>query len=520
MNPEFQSAPETPADKYRWSLRILILAILGICLLTLYPFRIDPHSHPGNGSPFLLVGWAKAAGPRDAFLNVLLFVPYGFGLAGLLRRRGFSRIAAAAIAFAAGAMLSYGVELAQYFIPGRDSGWEDILTNSTGSLVGCFLFFLFGVPLLRILQRCEAAIERFATGRRVAAVLLCYFAVWCGFAARLERMAGLRDWDPESFLTVGGFAHPWSTQAWKGTISTLELWDQALPGNLAARITASADSGIPNSNSIASYRFTGAAPFQDLRRQSPPLNLELVNRGMANPAAGKWDGNSWLGTAVPVSQFVENVQKTGHFSIHLKFTPAETDDMDASLVNIGRAGETPNLEIRQVSEALAFWFRTPLSSRPFKLEWSMSQECEANRPRSVLFSYDGTKLWAYVDGKLDYEGYRLGPATALAQIVRPNGNVAELQGYRYTYYGLVFFPAGCLLGFAYRKISGIGNLLALIVLGIIAPSIALEISLVWSGTQPVSVGDLCFAAFMAVVGIFWINVEGGVSKKPPQIATQ
>ncbi len=516
MNPKVATVSRHSWDKYRWSLRILILAVLAISLLTLYPFQINLHSHPGI-NPFRLVGWAKAAGVRDAILNVLLFLPYGFGLAGLLRRRGFSRITTAAMALAAGALLSYSVELAQFFIPGRDSGWEDIFTNSTGSLAGCLFFYICGLPLLWVLQSSEAAIERFSTGRNVAIVLACYFAVWCGVSARLQKMSGLRDWNAETFLTVGGFANPWSTHTWKGTMSAVEFWDRAIPGSAASRITSSGDAASGTSGSIASYRFSGTAPFQDLQHELPALHVEQIQRATLPPPPGTWRGNSWLATTMPISKLVEAIQKSGQFSIHIEFTPAETDDMNASLVTIGRAGEMPNLEIRQASEALAFWFRNPLAPEPFDLEWSISRGCEPNRPRNVLFSYDGSKLWAYMDGERRYEGYRLGPATALARVVR-DARSSELQGYRYTYYGIVFFPAGCLLGFAWRRSRGIVNLLLLSLLGIIVPSGVLEVSLVLSGSQPISAGDLCLAVIMASIGMIWINAEGSVPKAAAQSA--
>ena len=513
MKPRFADVSEQSGHRYRWSLRILILAILGICLLTLYPFQVDLHSHPGT-NPLRLVGWAKAAGLRDALLNVLLFMPYGFGLAGLLRRRGLSRITTAVIALATGALLSYSVELAQFFIPGRDSGWEDIFTNSTGSLVGCLFFHVCGLPLLWVLQSSEAVIERFSTGRNVAIILACYFTVWCAVSARLEKMAGLRDWNAVTFLTVGSLANAWSTQTWKGTMSALEFWDRALSGDLASRITASTVSHA-SPGSIASYRFSGAAPFQDLQHQLPSLNVEQIRRTTPPPNAGTWDGNSWLATTMSISKLVEAIQRSGQFSIHIEFTPAETGDMNASLVTIGRAGETPNLEIRQASEALAFWFRNPLAPEPFDLEWSISRGCEPNQPRNVLFSYDGSKLWMYMNGELRYEGYRLGPATALARLVRDT-RPSELQGYRYTYYGIIFFPAGCLLGFMRRRSRGIVNLLLLSLLGIIVPSGILEVSLVLSGGQPISAGDLCLAVIMSAIGMIWINAEGSVPKPLPK----
>jgi VanZ family protein len=494
-------------EKYRWSLRVFVLAILGICLLTLYPFRINPHSHPDMPDPFLLAGWAKASSLKDAFLNVLLFVPFGFGLAGLLRKRGFSWPATTAVVFVAGAFASYCVEFAQFFIPDRDSGWEDILTNSSGALVGALLFLICGLPLLRLVQICETAIEKSVTLRNATMILVCYFACWIILSARLQHATALRDWNPASILSVGGFAHPWSTYAWKGKMSVLEFWDRALPSEIASQMTSSTGPLRAGQGVSTSYRFSGAAPFGDFNNVSPSLNLRHIDPKEQTPPAGTWDGNSWLATPSAISNVVSRIQKSGRFSIHLQFTPAQTGDMDASLVTIGPPNAAPDLEIRQASEALAFWFRNGVSPDPFQLEWSISRGCEPKQPRNVLFSYDGSRLWAYLDGKLLYEGYRLGPATALASIVRPPQPL-ELQGYRYTYYGLVFFPAGCLVGFAWRKSRGTGRLLALILLGIIVPSALFEVALFTSGRQPFSVGNLWLGIIMSLIGLIWIDLEG------------
>src|ERR1700690_2701510 len=102
--------------------RILLLAVAGILFLTLYPFRFD-FSTPALGTefPLLLGGWGKDAGRLDVFLNVLLFVPYGFGVALKLRPRSLSKAAAMALVLAAGGSPSYTVELPQFYIPQRDS---------------------------------------------------------------------------------------------------------------------------------------------------------------------------------------------------------------------------------------------------------------------------------------------------------------------------------------------------------------------------------------------------------------
>ena len=127
-----------------WSNRILLLATAGILFLTLYPFRFDFHAAvPGGGSPFLLGRSLKTARLFDVFLNVLLFVPFGFGLATELRERGKSRAFTLALALATGALFSYCIEFLQLYVPPRDSGWEDIFANTSGSVAG-FVFAFSG----------------------------------------------------------------------------------------------------------------------------------------------------------------------------------------------------------------------------------------------------------------------------------------------------------------------------------------------------------------------------------------
>lgn len=517
------STPSRPAIRpsaasFRWSLRILILALAGISLLTLYPFHLQLHAHPGYASPFFLQGWEKSGGPLDIFLNILLFAPFGFGLAGLLRKKGFSRVATAALCLVTGVLVSYGVEFTQFFIPQRDSGWEDVVTNSTGSLVGAVIFLAIGLPLLRILQAGERSIEKFATLKTGAVILVLYFTAWFAASAHFQKETTLSGWHPGSFLTVGGFSHNWSMHPWQGRMSVLEFWDYALPGDLASSLTSSSSTSS-SSGSIASYEFaaeSGAVTsFQDLRHELPDLNIQYIRYGDPPPSPGFFDGNFWLATPTPVPNLTDAIRKTGRFSIHMQFVPAQVGgDVDASLITISRPGETPDLEIRQADEALAVWLHTPATSPQPRLDWSVPRVFAAGRPRNIIISFDGAKLWAYLDGTLFYDGFRVGPATPLAVMVRRHPQVHELQGYRYVYYGILFFPAGCALGFLARNLlAKPRNVLLLVILGALMPTVALEIILVHVGFQPFSAGAIALAIFMSVAGWFWIDVEGRVPAK-------
>src|SRR5215469_17470433 len=147
-----------------WSNRILALAVAGILFLTLYPFRFSLHSNPSlDGSPFLLISGGKSTGPLNAFLNISLFIPFGFGLAQKLREKGKSGTTILLLTMTAGAFLSYCIEFIQIYIPTRDSGWEDVFTNAIGSVVGHFLFESAGKLILKFASEIEIRFERFLT---------------------------------------------------------------------------------------------------------------------------------------------------------------------------------------------------------------------------------------------------------------------------------------------------------------------------------------------------------------------
>src|SRR5271170_2225121 len=220
-----------------WSNRILVLATFGILFLTLYPFRFDFHAGPPEGaSPLYLGKSLKPAGFLDAFLNVLLFVPFGFGLAEKLRVRGKSFAFTLALALAAGALFSYTIELLQYFIPQRDSGWEDVFTNSSGSVVGCIACEILGQSLLRVLSRCETLLESLLKPRRVLVILLIYFALWFAASSQLQRSTRLSNWRADALLVVGNDAS--GKFPWKGTVNAVQLWDLALRKEAAQQLFA------------------------------------------------------------------------------------------------------------------------------------------------------------------------------------------------------------------------------------------------------------------------------------------
>ena len=205
----------------QWSNRILIASLAGIIYLTLFPFRIDfaaPHAF--HISPFLLGTSVKASGHFDFFLNVLLFVPFGFGLSAQLRKRGSSRRASLLLALAAGAVTSYVVEFLQLYIETRDSGWGDVISNTSGAVAGFFLFDRWGEALLQHLSGWEERVETCLSLRRTCIFLLVYLGFFFTISIPLQKETRLSNWDTASLMFVGSDGT--AQHAWRGQISRLQ----------------------------------------------------------------------------------------------------------------------------------------------------------------------------------------------------------------------------------------------------------------------------------------------------------
>jgi len=76
---------------------------------------------------------------RDIVINIFGFVPFGFVFAAYLTwNRSVSH--ATIVTILCGAAISLTIEILQEYIPGRDSGMLDIITNTLGTFLGVLLF--------------------------------------------------------------------------------------------------------------------------------------------------------------------------------------------------------------------------------------------------------------------------------------------------------------------------------------------------------------------------------------------
>ncbi len=154
---------------------VVATSTAGILLATLHP---GGNSASGDWTFNLASGGAAVA---ELLQNLILFIPFGIGLtlSGVPVRRSV----------ALGALLSFSVEFAQQWIPGRDPSVGDIVSNTISTAIGAGLIRL--AP--RWLTVAPARSGWHALGAASLAVL-----VWFGTAAALRPEFGPSPYRVES----------------------------------------------------------------------------------------------------------------------------------------------------------------------------------------------------------------------------------------------------------------------------------------------------------------------------------
>lgn len=489
-----------------WSNRILLAAVAGILFLTLFPFRFSLTTElPPNASPFLLGRSPKVDSPLHIFLNILLFVPFGFGLSEKLREKGRSWRLTFALTLLAGALFSYSIEFLQIYIPSRDSEWEDVFTNSTGAVAGFLFFQRCGRQAVRALAQCEQLLNNWLTIPRTTAIVLLYFATWFTISVPLQKKSLPSNWDPSNLLVVGNNAQ--AEYPWRGQLFRVQFWNRALSEQLGRELTSGSSNEATRDGLVGDFDFSGPSPLLDRQKLLPDLRWTPRAPDYTDVNSLVLDGNHWLVSRAPVSDFVHDVEKSNQFAVRVVCILGEPGNGDKRIVSISNSSGITNLTLRQEDANLVFWFRNPLSVKRSLLAWYTPKVFDVTAPHDILFSYDGSNLSLFIDGKQDPRAYQLGPGTALAQLlVRVIGG--ELDGYRYIYYALVFLPAGILTGFAARnwRSSPIATA-AFLAIGVGMPPAILEWSLVSVSGRALSRLNLFLSILLVAAGIVWINTD-------------
>jgi len=405
----------------RWIVAVFLLGLAAVLYLRLIPFNFIRADH----IPFERVTWHPLTF-RDVPLNILLFIPLGFGLTGLMVRRGRQTGIVGRVVLAA-ALLSAALEAAQLFMPDRAPSLADVAANAVGALLGYGLFRVWEMGFGR-------ALNRYVTRRNLLIGLAGYALGVALLTGYLRRSVNLSNWDTGFPLVVGNEAV--GKRQWSGRVMELSL-----------------RAGGDSPQFYATYNLNGQAPYHEISQPPslPPLEWQ---EGTSSPDAAPgvvFGPGGWLATNQPVAPFSSTARNTDGFIIDTRVASAGPAQRGpARIISISADAERRNVTIGQERDALIIRLRTPAGGENGqKPEVLVPGVFADGRPRNVTVQYDAPMLYVWIDG----EEYALSFAPGMAffpGFATENRWAIEMDGnpYRYdrAYWGIVTGLAALLFG--------------------------------------------------------------------------
>lgn len=384
----------------------------------------------------------------DRSQNIALFVPFGFALAGMVRRKRWSWATRIAVGTIGGALFTSAIESSQMFVSFRDPSLMDLWCNTLGAAIGAVLYVLFGDPLLRAATQCLLLLRPLANPWIMAIVLLLYSLIQLIGPLLIRNPGDMSVWDTDLPLTVGNEVT--GERSWSGTVSEIALADRAIDPGEAVRIwQGESPEKMLGDSLLAHYIPRGAAPYADRTGHLPPLNwagsATTTQPDQSPPILPK----QWLTTSVPVTFASERIAKSSELTLATWVTPYTLNQRGpARLVSISRDTSSRNVQLGQEFEDLSVRVRNAVRVMPDMRVHNVFVE---NQPRHIVVTAKGPRIIVYIDGQERGTVQVTPEAKMIWRLYPRQGFFMRMERYGFRSYGLIyrlmiFVPFSALLG--------------------------------------------------------------------------
>ena len=351
---------------------LFFLYLSGLFIVALYPFEFAP----GPLLPRLAEFIPPVHRPNfrvlteDFFLNILLFVPLGVFLEGLLRSRHRLRLNRVLLVTLAGLLVSLLVEASQLFFHNRFSSAIDLATNTTGALLGATALALLykgpplAAPVLRLWDWMWPLI-----GLACAALALIPLALPIVY----PRWYSIDGWDDRARLHLGNqtrFERPWYGRFYRVAIYDHAFGQRAAQEHFLEMKRAGARRPrTEDSKPLVLYELSTAGPEALKDKSGNGANLSVEGRG--HP---RWNPSKpglrlrhpvRLSTTLEAGRNItEALKRAGEMTIEAWIAPNNVAQRGPNpIVAFGAGPRNANFVLGQDCANLVFWVRTPATGR-------------------------------------------------------------------------------------------------------------------------------------------------------------
>ena len=480
----------------RWPRILLGAAVALVLAVCVFPYQLET----GSWRPFSaeLVDAEKGAedAVRDVVVNVLLFVPFGVGMAATSghRLRVTGRVA---LTVGTAAVLSLAVESLQMYLPSRDPSLRDVAANVGGAALGGLLFLGREAQVSAICGAVAILWRRLWLIDRPGRLLSIYLLGALLAAGSLQASTRLSNWSLAFPLLIGNEAT--GDRPWAGWIRELEISDETLDHRRAvAAVSARLEELLPGSV-VLSQRFPdrelpAAAMAAGFAWQGPPRQVPAP---VSTPGLFV-SGTRWLRSHEAGRLVGDALRRANRFTLKLACRAASVNqEGPARIVSVSTDPYRRNLTIGQEGSALVVRLRTPMTGpNGREPELVKPHVFDRDGDRTILITYDGATLAAYVDGTRHWSRLELSPGAVLVNSLS-SPNSLDLPGYTVLFLALVSGPAGILLALTLprRRPLGPGAVLAVAGFSLLLAG-GLDLVLVLVSGRPPSFGHVATGAIL------------------------
>ena len=305
----------------QWAPAIVICSLLLVLVSTLGPFNFSFQAFQDGFSIRFSCpsGFFQPSGVRDWVNNILLFLPFGFGLAGLISRMRLGKRAILAAVLSASAGLSLAVEILQMFLPSRCPGFSDIVTNSIGGWLGfaCFSYASTDISTLR------AKIKGCLSTKKLTLGFIGYATLIFLIVNASQNATNFSNWDPHFPLLLGN--ERTGDRPWKGNVSEVYISNRAISEAEVALIFSGQDPLTSIEDSlVASYQFPGTREsYRDRTGHLPDLSWKGKFPDPQDGTGVSLNSSHWLETKDPATFLTQKLRETSQFTLSTTVATAE-----------------------------------------------------------------------------------------------------------------------------------------------------------------------------------------------------
>ena len=486
----------------------MVITFCGLALVldaTLYPY--DFHFKEMDSSlwhNFLISGWGESC-VLDVLQNVMLFVPFGFGVTGYVmhmkKRVGFtSLITTILISFG----LSYAIEVLQVYQPLRFSSLIDILSNGAGGILGflCFLLLNFKFKALDYSSTIKVkTLQLFFLGYAIFAFLI---------SVSLQHFSSLKNWDKTFPLLLGN--ERTGDRPWRGFISELYVADRALTETEVAHNFHEKDSIASIGDSLlASYQLSGIGKYRDKMGHLPDLVWSREPQDVQQGKGVFLDSNHWLETTAPAEYLTQRIIETSQFTLGTMVATSETMQTGpARIISFSEDIGHRNFTLGQHGSDLVFRLRTHVTGENgSKPQLIISDIFSTKNPHNLIVTYDGSIFRLYVDEVCNSHTFKLSPGIILFSSLFSSYSYSMLS-YKimhYAYYIFIFVPLGIIIASTVKIMKKqVSAQILTISIGILLPSLILEGILVGVSGRAMRLENLLISMIFTISPMVFFEV--------------